>query len=506
MDKFPDHLMVCSATGNQTVNLIPALQFDVKECIVVSTKWAEANGLTSRLSEVLKEKSIMATALPIQEDIEKNLTALVGILCDVVKDKPHVIWNLSGGQKIPSLAQYEAYKQRRGSGLHNDLMVYAEANPPELWYWREGEPAKNLFTNIPLGLETILYLYGSEKVEGECIYPKADSEVASRLDIGSRAYRHFLSSDLFREAFFRYMVPDEGLVKNEKEIKDLVKKALRNVKPKLQEIRCTKAGYEDIEKNIALLFNKIGAVRTIEDIKGPLDRLKIIKRPDQLFDDYWNGIKNLTADEVLKRMEKQDTALVTQTYTPRQKADLINAIRDIGGDLSLEDGDHLWRSKVIRFSAFATNGILFEWMVASRIITLLEDNESLREKVSEVWINVKTKKLDDPKAKNDAELDLVIVTRFGTLVILEMKTHHISGDTTKSKEATAMKKSGTYGKALIVGPLLAIEKEGNQKRSYPSYIDSKTAEQKSTAEQHGLDYVYLDGMEKMLFRELKVKR
>ncbi len=49
--------------------------------------------------------------------------------------------------------------------------------------------------------------------------------------------------------------------------------------------------------------------------------------------------------------------------------------------------------------------------------------------------------------KHDAEYDLVIVTSYKTLLLVEMKSGEFETDTARGKEHGAYQKSGPYGKS-----------------------------------------------------------
>ncbi len=71
-----------------------------------------------------------------------------------------------------------------------------------------------------------------------------------------------------------------------------------------------------------------------------------------------------------------------------------------------------------------------------------EDNQ-LRNSIAEIYHSVKTKKLNSSE-KHDAEHDIVIVTKFGTLILIELKTYEFSGDLAQAQQGLAYKKSGPY--------------------------------------------------------------
>ncbi|MCC6347497.1 MAG: hypothetical protein IT388_09960, partial [Nitrospirales bacterium] len=181
---------------------------------------------------------------------------------------------------------------------------------------------------------------------------------------------------------------------------------------------------------------------------------------------------------------------------------LVTQIQALGGEVEFTETDTLYKRAIKKFSALGRNGYLFEWMVAAEVIDIICNDDELRQSVAQVYHSVATRKLGS-KEKQDAELDLVIVTRFGTLLVLELKTFEFSGDLAKSKEGSAYKKSGPYGKAIIVGPLLtSMVQTAKNGKTYPHYIVGPIQTQEATAMQNGIEYIYLDELAVTLRKKL----
>jgi hypothetical protein len=73
----------------------------------------------------------------------------------------------------------------------------------------------------------------------------------------------------------------------------------------------------------------------------------------------------------------------------------------------------------------------------------IEKDHRLRNSIAEIYHSVKTKKLNSSE-KHYAEHDIVIVTKFGTLILIELKTYEFSGDLAQAQQGLAYKKSGPY--------------------------------------------------------------
>jgi len=182
----------------------------------------------------------------------------------------------------------------------------------------------------------------------------------------------------------------------------------------------------------------------------------------------------------------------------------VSQICSLGGIVDNFSGQ-ICKEDVHKFSGITPRpGVLFEWMIAALIMELIKTNEVVKNNISEIHINVGTQRSDDPEAKQDSEFDLVITTRFGTLILFEMKTHDFSGDVAKGKEGAAYKKSGPFGKAVIIGPIMndMIHINVRKEKEYDHYIDRKTQDQEKTASQNNIQYWYLDDVKGKLMKEL----
>ncbi|MCX7794686.1 MAG: hypothetical protein N2257_09855 [Thermodesulfovibrionales bacterium] len=503
---FEDYIMICNSTGVQTVNLLPVLQFGSKKVVIISTPFTEAQGLTARLVDVLNKKGIESEILKITVEEEKNFKSLSSKLINYTENLPKVVWNVSGGQKIPSATMLYVFQKRIEEKFKNDIALYVEANPPEIWYFDASNSRYWLRTSAPLSLDELLYLFNYETLKDEeRLYPDPSREVRNKIEIGRKALKYFKENDIFREAFFNYMKAPEPSLKTKDELKEYIRKSLNELKPELHEVHVTKQGYEDLERKIKIIFSSLHQVKTPKDLYQLIEPLNLILKPKEIYEDYWNSIKRAVIDKVIKRIEFDEIKLVSKKLNDKEKNILISQIRDLGGQIDIHDGP-LYKNDVKAFSAFRSNGILFEWMVAASIIDEIMANPKLRNFISEVYHGVKTKRLNSSH-KHDAEHDIVIVTSFGTLIIIELKTYEFSGDLAQAQEALAYKKSGPYGQAIIIGPLLTsmVRVDQNGIKEFPHYINGPLVSQEDTARQNNIKYYYLDQIPKMLKEKLFIQ-
>jgi len=504
---FESYVMICNSTGNQPVNLMPAIQFGIKHIIALSTEEAIRQAWTERLSKVAQKHAIVVQPMEIPASIEKSLPDLIEKLLNSINDFPMIVWNISGGQKIPTIALHDAFQRRIQLGFHEDQVLYTEGRPPTVWMYGGNYFMSSFRSNAYLTMEDILTLYGSILVKGEMLYPKSSPEVVDNLEIGRRALQFFKQNKYFREVFFRIMHPSPEYTKSRNDVEAMIKNILNQLKPNLNSITVKHhKGYENFEYEIKKVFSKIDRVSDVETLRTLLKPLTLIQKPKEIYKDYWLSIRNRIVEGVLEKFAIQKHPLFTQEPTQGEIKRLVSEISSIGGKVNEYSGQ-LCKEDILQISKITRPGLLFEWMVAASVIDLISQNSNISNCISEVHSNVVTKRADAPYAKPDSELDLVITTRFGTLIIFEMKTYEFSGDVAKSKEGTAYKKSGPFGSAVIIGPIMhdMIFCSVKGRKQYDSYIDPVTQAQEETAWQNNIPYWYLDDISVNLRKVLYIQ-
>ena len=505
---FSSHIMFCLSTGNQTVNLVPALQFGIKRAKIFSTDFAEKKGLTRRLKRVMEERSIQVDApVLITHDEEKSIAALARHLFEEAQTHPRVVWNISGGQKLPSIAMHTAFVERSKDGFKEDQVLYLEAKPPETWWFGADSKIYPICSSCDISLDEVLSLYDSVADEKVAIYPNAAANHGEFLQIADRALGYYLTDGLFREAFFACMKSGFHTPTNKREMADAIRKALNAVKADLNTLSLDIPNYAGFVDRIKELSTVVSLPNNAQKLKNALDRIKIIHKPEEIYKAYWNEIRNRSLDKALDEILSDRVKLLEEQIGDADIKQLREKLESLGGIVKKTASPPVfYKDDVLQFSRFGPNGTLFEWMVAAAVMRAFNANPKIKENIAEVHLQCKTKSKSDPSAKHDAELDLVITTRFGTLIILEVKTYDFSGDTAKAKDHSAYRKSGTYGRAVMVGPLIRsfITQDSAGKDQYPQYIDGKIQEQKRTAEQNGISYSYLDGLQQLLEKELAI--
>jgi hypothetical protein len=507
--QFPDHVMFCNSTGNQTINLIPAVQFGIGKTVIISTDYTE-KGLTKKLTASLIKRGIESHVEKISPDEEKNIKALTDKLIDLSRKYGKIVWNISGGQKIPTVGLHNAFYRRIEAGFSDDLVLYVEGTDPAIWYYGKDFINKKVRNHVALSLDEQLDLFNSYTRDNASvlIYPKCTQQTTDRLETGLRALSFYLNSAIFREAFFSLMTPPEQLPRSKGDLRAQIKAVLNENKPDFSIVRLRKTGYEDLEESFGAAIKIIENTNSMAAAKDAIKKIRLVGRPKDIYEDYWTSIKNLCVEKVLEQMDNKSFPLLSHSITVSERLEFETQIVALGGQMECSGSDCLLNNNIKRFSSNGGNAELFEWMVASSVVDSIRRNPEIAECISQVHCNVKTWIGDSAHLKNDAEIDVLITTQYGTLIVLEAKTYNFSGDTAKSKESIAYKKSGPFAKAIIIGPLIRsiVEEKKDGTIEAPQYIPDKTRDQPVTARQSGIEYCYLDEIEKMLRKQLSLEK
>src|SRR5208282_1417615 len=379
-----DYVMFCNSTGNQTINIIPAIQFGIKSAVLISTEHAEKSGWTKKLLNLMAERGIDASTEKISGVEEKNPIALSEKLTSVSKQYDRVAWNISGGQKIPSIAFHNAFQKRIDAAFSDDMILYVEGNDPAIWCYGKDLNCKSERIDTGLTMTEILMLYNSKPVEQTELYPSASDETSKKLDVGRKALECYMKDKYFREAFFCTMSPPEEMPGTVKGLRDYIRKEILNdVKPSLKDLGVRKTGYEGFEKNLKSIIDKIDAGKDMPEIKELAKKIKIIGKPDDIYNDYWDSIKNCILDTVTKRLASFKHKLFVVSNPKLQDIkQLISEIQSIGGIIEPSDEQILYKEDIKKFSSFGRNGFLFEWMVAASVIDVIRDNAQIKDSIT----------------------------------------------------------------------------------------------------------------------------
>lgn len=493
--QFDNYHMFCFSTGNQTVNFLPAKQLNIPQVIVATTEKEKGENL----KRVFNTHKITSKFFNIG-----NFSNIHGLKEEFLKETQsieNILWNITGGQKYHTLAMYEAFLERTENN-HKDLILYFEANNTKFYIYDRHKKIIEIPADTYISLDDIFTLYNTNAYEKMELFPEPDTLTKMFLDAGKKALDYYEKDETFRKVFFAVMRPNPVVDEIKGGLEKQIKIFLNSIKPKLSDLKIMRTGYENFEHNINDIFIKLNNCHNLYEIRNTLQPLLLITQPQEIYNEYWNAIKRAVIEEINKKIDEKNYPLLNESLSKDKIKTLKLQIESIGGKIKEDIKGIIKRSDLIAFSMIDRNGHLFEWMVAGKIMNIIEEKSNLKSKISQIHLGVKTKPLK-PDAKQDAELDIVITTRFGTTLVFEAKTYDFSGDTIEGKENQTLKKSGPYSKTIIVGPLLKsleIRTEGEIK--YPFYFDGKIIEQRANAEKHNISYACLDELDIVLEKQL----
>jgi len=501
----PDSCIICISTENQTVNVLPVLQYDIKNVIILSTSRADNAGWTKRMKDYLDRLQKNTQVQRINNEVEGNINLLSEFIYNLLKEKKSVVFNISGGQKIHFLGLYDTFLKRKSN---DDLLCYVDANTYEIIFY---DIERNINTdNIRtlLSLNNVLNLYGI-KSESVCIYPDLPRDKQEYIEIGRKAYKAFLNHCIFREAFYAYgrpIVTPEDIGGYDK-LKDFINDLLKS-NSDIKNFQYVKSNQlKSLEHLIFGLFRaaKEEDLEKIADIKKKFDNIYL----DDIFCEIKNDIVEQLTAYIIKSLNPEEQVIISEDsgYKDSDLIILKKIIEDIGGQLSPGLKIPLLRKNIKRLSIIGSPGILFEWMVAAYIYDLIKDSEDLKRYINNVNMNVLLTNIDNQSSIAFSELDLVITTKIGALIILELKTYKLEADTAKSKEYVAKRSSGSYGRAIIVSPMLTSDKISTEDgiTAYADYINTKLRDQEYIALRNNIKFWFFDEIKDKLPKEIMPK-
>lgn len=491
--KNDSSIMIVMSTGNQTVNLIPIIQMKFKKVIILSTSFAEKN-LTKNMEKVLNERGITPEIIRIEKDIENNIYKIKKKLEEIIKSylNKKIIFNITGGQKNYSMA---AYSIMESNTILDIQLLYIDANTKKIILTNNNNESNEEKINSNLELEEILNLYNfrtnNKKKEINL------NEMSNEVKNAGKVLKYYYENDLFREIFIRSS--DRKDIFNNNGLDKIIKKAITSITPILQEVEIKSERYRELQNDIKYI------VKNYKQKKIDTDRLIRIENKEKLFNEYWIEMKKIIIKKVKEEMQKEnkdwnDFRIYDNLLTKEKKIELTNIFKDINGELRLEKHQNCIKKKDIEFSKLKNIGFLFEDMVTFELQKIINDNPNLKSKIYKMYSSVETIRNDIDSNENEAEYDIIIVTKYGTLLILEIKAGHYIGDTAKSKAYGAIKKSGPYGRTAIIGPI--IDKLTKSNNELLDFVPGAIKSHKIIAENTGINYIQIDKLKEYLEKNL----
>lgn len=487
--------MIVMSTDNQPVNVIPAIQFGVKKVIILSTDYIRKKGLTDRLSEVLKKRKIESFIEDINSEQENNIGLLSRSISDIISKYKvdDVFINITGGQKYYSIAANEVLRQNNNIKIRL-LYVNHQAKKIDIIDCNSNMQSESL--KADLKLEEILRLYGYEAAKNGKTTEIKLNDYDENIKIGKKVFDYYMSNEKFREIFIR---SSDRKNFEEQSLTNIIKSIVKQYRPDINEINISRPGYENLEKDIR-------EVKFSQKLSNANKILRRISDKHTIFNEYWNEIKRNMVDYVKNEIDTNhkditDFVVCDMELTEDHKNELTNIFNDINSSIEFDENNKVMRSGI---KYYTTIGNIFENMVLSRVLEILNENSELKENITGIYTSVETVKIGESDKLAESEYDLVIATTYGTLIIFEMKAGHFESDTIKGKDYGAIKKSGPYGKSVIIGPLVNSLKDGTGE--FFDFIPESISQHKKKAVRNSITYKQLDEIDSYLKETLTIKK
>jgi len=166
------HLHVCIATGQNLANLIPAIQLQAKEVVILETP--EMRASAGNLKAALKARGIAVRRMPFDDATPESIVASAQQISLELGVAPLVL-NATGGHKLMTLALTAEMEDLAGDNLH---LLYCETRSNRL-DWLKPSPVTEPMADV-LKIEDILL------AQGYRIRSRGDRDVRSSVNAQAR--------------------------------------------------------------------------------------------------------------------------------------------------------------------------------------------------------------------------------------------------------------------------------------------------------------------------------
>ncbi len=204
--------MVCISTRQNTVNILPFLQFDMDLLILLETNFAAKEEWSKGIRTVVEDQGKKVLVCPIGEgtELEEMLPQIKGA---VDSDRP-VCWNIGGGQKMQQLASFRVFHERLGCGLA-DWACYAD--PQSRKIFKITSDGANLLSravslNTAVNIEMILKIFAldQQKNNTPCLLWKRTTQMQPSHEIPEYADVNEFWDQNCRKKLIEWSLTHEG--------------------------------------------------------------------------------------------------------------------------------------------------------------------------------------------------------------------------------------------------------------------------------------------------------
>lgn len=175
---------------------------------------------------------------------------------------------------------------------------------------------------------------------------------------------------------------------------------------------------------------------------------------------------NKLYDEYCKKQELRDMFVVSNRIKLTKEKEILVELLEMINDnqklskevkkLFIDNNKEVLLSSLENLKNGVVFGYILERMTFYKILkTLILKN--CVDKIADIDLSVKV----NPKSQNDNkvndELDIVILTKMGKLIVFECKSGGMTGDDAKSTSYTTYRLSGVYGTPILLSPIESTE-------------------------------------------------
>lgn len=415
-------IMVGVSTEQNTTNLIPAVQLEVSQFIIIETSIAHTKGWSNGLKYVLKERNICVEQIVLAPEEDNDIEQISQKIKEKIGTSTPVIWNVGGGQKPHQFAVWQTFQERKG----NDVVCYANASTKKLetWHYKNDQLVfdDSKPTCVHLSAQEILTTFGYN-ISGkpELIYQRGKDIVLEKKTCDFMRYPEF------REILFRLPANAQQNTEDSKyNITDFI------------ELLQSKA--DIIETAIAKKLSKLTYKALDESNKKNI--ANAIKK--QLFDTRSGELKKCL-------LQKNNTQIEIKNEELKSK---------IGSSITVDQNTF---KKITKHEKAA---IYFEQIIIQRVKQMLEEDKNHH--VVEAYANLKVAKTDN-RGEVTAEYDILCVTNKGTLFALDAKTFDFER---KDSDARLYNLSQAGGRYVKFYPIIPYDPEDMDKDFFPKSLKS----------------------------------
>lgn len=401
-------LMIGVSTEQNTTNLIPALQLKADDFLLIETSIAKKQKWSNGLIKILKSKNInVIESISLDFEEDTRIDFISSKLSNFLENEDYkIIWNLGGGQKAQQFALWQTFLARTSKNK-NDQTCYTNPSTHKIekWYFENNElKYKNIPITYPLELNEILSIFGFEiKEKGELIYSK-------KIETEQKELVNYMNYLEFRE--LSYKTSSSGI---------------------------------NFENTLSL-----------EDLKQHFDSLRrdenllnlFVKSLDKMYKDYRGNqsLKNISSflNKNILNYIQRSLVKKPEEYLNIENTEFFEALKNNGfikNKLPIDISTFKEITSKTKFS------IYFEEFISKKVQEILKSKEN---NIFEAYQNIKIAK--EGEKTEAAEYDILLVTKWGTLIALDPKTYDFEKKDADARDFNLQRMGGKYVDFIAVIP------------------------------------------------------